>query len=917
MKWPARFFLIVLAVSTWQSAYSQVQFTETVHVDDDSAFATNQWQSHAALGPGGLVCVVWSDESGGDGDILFSQKSPADSVFSLPIRVNDGPAGTAQAEPSMAVNAEGDVFVVWTDSRSGNRDIFFARKLSGEELFAPSFRVVFDTSGADQFDPVIAAKGDSIFIAWEDLRMLEPDIYSIASTDGGDSFTPNIMVNEFLPGVEQHAPDAAIDSEGTIHAVWEDMRSGWLEVYIAKNETWGGAFSAGTPVYDTEAIEQRAPSIAVGPMDCLGVVWWDVNFLTKGVVFSKSCAGSDFTDPVTVYSSMEGSSYFTDIAITSDAKIHVCHNADGMLMWDQCYEIGAPLDRLFYATSSDSGVTFESFDVTEIADDDQALVVRSPSVLAQSPGKAFVVWTDTRHGNPFSEWPSGLSPFAFDVFANTVDPDSGVGEVQRVNRDPNPFEHTDVGVAAGPGGSVTVCWSENRTGVPLLHCTASEDSGKTFGPSVPVAEPMNGRYQRFPEIEMFPTGEVGIAWCEQEDYWIEGIFFAKSNDIYSGFSDPVPVSDGSDLSIIRPFEMEIDVLGHVSVVWSDRRSGDYNIYFSRSSDGGATFGANIMVNTETIGNQSDPYIALDEAGDAYVVWADTRDGSNDVYFARTRGGEDFGEEVKVGGPMLNPVVGVDAHGDIHVMWWSNSIYICTSTDGGDTFSDERIALSIPSEGVPQYIILEVRGDTLCLLTESWVSDGDWCSWHEVLFSVSTDGGETFADFVVVSEDSMRYAQGPDLAVDRAGNVITAWTDPRRAPYSVFYYWAGEYSLDALKHVFLRRGTVQVGIEEPNEDIPLPKAYGLAQNYPNPFNPSTTIPFDIPAEAGPGVRVGLRIYSLRGELVRTLVDEVKEPGAHRVAWDGKDGKGLTVGSGVYFARIEAGEFSSVRKMLLLK
>ena len=80
--------------------------------------------------------------------------------------------------------------------------------------------------------------------------------------------------------------------------------------------------------------------------------------------------------------------------------------------------------------------------------------------------------------------------------------------------------------------------------------------------------------------------------------------------------------------------------------------------------------------------------------------------------------------------------------------------------------------------------------------------------------------------------------------------------------------------------------------------PIPAAFQLKQNYPNPFNLSTTIGFQIPEVA----HVRLDIYDLRGQLVRSLVDEMKPAGAHQIKWNGKNSDGNIVASGVFFYRI---------------
>jgi|SaaInl7_200m_RNA_FD_contig_91_369689_length_10527_multi_11_in_0_out_0_3 hypothetical protein len=96
---------------------------------------------------------------------------------------------------------------------------------------------------------------------------------------------------------------------------------------------------------------------------------------------------------------------------------------------------------------------------------------------------------------------------------------------------------------------------------------------------------------------------------------------------------------------------------------------------------------------------------------------------------------------------------------------------------------------------------------------------------------------------------------------------------------------------------------------------LPKAFALSQNYPNPFNPSTTIAYDVPE--GDNVQVQLNVYNMRGQLVKTLVNDAKGEGSYQVQWDGSDNYGRRVSSGIFFYRIKAGEFSKTRKMVILK
>ena len=88
---------------------------------------------------------------------------------------------------------------------------------------------------------------------------------------------------------------------------------------------------------------------------------------------------------------------------------------------------------------------------------------------------------------------------------------------------------------------------------------------------------------------------------------------------------------------------------------------------------------------------------------------------------------------------------------------------------------------------------------------------------------------------------------------------------------------------------------------------------LEHAYPNPFNPSTTIGFSIATRG----RVTARVYDLAGRKLRTLVDEVLEPGPHRTSWDGRTDAGRGAPSGVYFIKVEAPGFHATRKLVLLK
>ncbi len=102
------------------------------------------------------------------------------------------------------------------------------------------------------------------------------------------------------------------------------------------------------------------------------------------------------------------------------------------------------------------------------------------------------------------------------------------------------------------------------------------------------------------------------------------------------------------------------------------------------------------------------------------------------------------------------------------------------------------------------------------------------------------------------------------------------------------------------------------VDEPKPTV-VPTAFRLAQNYPNPFNPTTTIRFALPRASD----VSLEIFGITGQRVRSLADTKFQAGEYEIVWDARDDSGRALPSGLYVTRIQAGDFTSHRKMLLVK
>ncbi len=129
---------------------------------------------------------------------------------------------------------------------------------------------------------------------------------------------------------------------------------------------------------------------------------------------------------------------------------------------------------------------------------------------------------------------------------------------------------------------------------------------------------------------------------------------------------------------------------------------------------------------------------------------------------------------------------------------------------------------------------------------------------------------------------------------------------------------GKAGPSALMYIPLDVESRSLGVDvttvaEEVESAGTPDSYSLGEAYPNPFNPETTIEFSLPVDEH--VRIG--VYNTAGQLIASLADESLSAGAYKTTWDARDQSGELVSSGVYFYRMQAGDFMATHSMTLLK
>ncbi|MDD8018674.1 MAG: T9SS type A sorting domain-containing protein [Bacteroidota bacterium] len=157
--------------------------------------------------------------------------------------------------------------------------------------------------------------------------------------------------------------------------------------------------------------------------------------------------------------------------------------------------------------------------------------------------------------------------------------------------------------------------------------------------------------------------------------------------------------------------------------------------------------------------------------------------------------------------------------------------------------------------------------------------------------------------------------GTDLGVYRTQNGGTTW-DPwfTGMPYAMVLDVSISKVDRKLRAATFGNGVYQrkLGPQRPTSvqfaDATVPKQFSLSQNYPNPFNPSTVINYQLPVSS----HVTVKVFDEAGKEVAVLVDEQKNAGKYSVQWNS-----VSYASGVYFARMTAGNFLETKKLLLMK
>ncbi len=437
---------------------------------------------------------------------------------------------------------------------------------------------------------------------------------------------------------------------------------------------------------------------------------------------------------------------------------------------------------------------------------------------------------------------------------------------------------------------VHVVWYDNRDGNYEIYHKYSEDGGTMWSADMRLTNDAGFSY--WPGIAVSGP-DLHVVWEDDRSGDTE-VYYKNSTDGGNSWSN-----DDLLTSAAGPQGMPSVAIvgGGVHVVWVDfSLMGNSEIYYCRSTDGGNSWETPVQI-SNAAGFSEHPSIAAYESY-VHVAWHDSRHGftNNEIYYRRsTDDGITWGVETRLteNDNFSNiPSVAV-AENNVHVAWEENrdgnfEMYYKSSTDNGQTWgTDERLT----NDGADSYYpSLAASGQNVHLVWQD-MRDAN----EEIYYKVSNDCGASWDPDVRLTEDAS-ISQNASICVSGA-KVHVAWADERPGNWEIYYK---------------RNPTGNTGVAELTNDA---KSVIHLTAMPNPFTNMTTVSFGVEHSAE---RIGLSIYDATGRLVKSFYQISSiENQKSSVVWDGTDQANRELAGGVYFVKLEAGDFSATEKILLVR
>ncbi|MGB0383472.1 MAG: exo-alpha-sialidase, partial [Ardenticatenaceae bacterium] len=777
------------------------QWTPNVEVNDDTGWV-QQYAPSLAVHANGTFYATWHENrsSNGDYDIYFARSTDGGLSWSANVKVSDDTGTANQQEPNITVGANGNLYIAWQDDRNGNPDIYFATSTDGGTTWSANVKVNDDADTA-QYDPSVAVDANgTVYATWEDNRNADQDIYFATSTDNGQSWSADVKINDDAGGTWQYNPSMAVSPNNTLYVSWADNRNGNQDVYFASSTNGGATWSANVKVNDDAGgAWHNNPSLAVDANDNVVVAWEDLRNGDQDIYFARS------TD--------SGATWSSNVKVNDDSSLLHQYTpsvgVDGsgtlMLAW---YDQRNGNDDIYFARSTNNGTSWSAN--VKLNDNSGTSSEQYPSLAVDSNGNAVAVWQDAR--DIVNNIYSARSSDSGQTWQTNV----------KINDDPSTTGQYNPSMAVDANNTLYAVWQDERHSSSDIFFARSTDGGTTWLANTKVISETGSAWQGIPSLGVDSLGNsIVVAWQDQRDGGIDDIYFARSTDSGMTWGTNVKVNDDNTSKVQHNPSIAINPDGTtIYLAWEDERNNNRDIYFASSTDGGSTWGANVKVNDDSgTTGQYDATLAVDSSGTLYLAFRDDRDGSADIYFATSSdGGTTWSANVKLNDDtgtsgQYNPSLAVDASGTAYVAWQDqrngsgDDIYLARSTDGGTTWSANlKISDEINSSKNQPSLAVDASG-TLYVAWQDYRYDG---GNPDIYFARSNDGGSNWekwdANRKINDNNNASHQENPSLAVSADGTAYAVWQDYRFGNWDIYgarwpddgqFYTEGSYTNDVF------------------------------------------------------------------------------------------------------------------------
>ena len=367
-----------------------------------------------------------------------------------------------------------------------------------------------------------------------------------------------------------------------------------------------------------------------------------------------------------------------------------------------------------------------------------------------------------------------------------------------------------------------------------------------------------------------------------------------TNDRPGNFTNTIWITTGG-INKATPY-MAVGKDSLVHFVYYTFVAGQDNAYYRNFNFITNQLGNEITLGQGEASGENDIEVAVDGLNKVHVVYTTNSSALNGgalMYF-NNEGGSLVSIPTGLNANIQNPDITIDNNNTVYIIYklsTDDRIYMISRPSGGSFTAP--VAIVPASVGNPVFW----RGIDTDANGRLYVSYANNSSSATKGFFLVHGTGSNFSQPILVFQDSTAsYITNGSTSIAAKGN----------GEIAVCFGPAGSRFGNVISDIFLKQGTLTVtGITEPLNTV---SEFKLYDNYPNPFNPSTSIHYSLPVSAN----VSLAVYDVNGRIVKTLVSRYQEAGDYSINFDAG---GLT--TGVYFYKLQAGEFTESKKMMLVK